>query len=101
MNVVGPWFCDGCGRSNLANRYQCQQCRGINTYDLCDQCIQRSAVIHPNHSFQLVQAGYSTPMWNSTWPSYGVTMPYQWQSTVSPYLYQRQPTMRVTYEYSA
>ncbi|CAF1382956.1 unnamed protein product [Adineta steineri] len=68
---AAPWLCDNCGRANSITRYQCQQCRGINTYDLCDQCIVRAHMTHPNHTFELVQqAGNvaSKPTW--TVPSY-------------------------------
>jgi hypothetical protein len=96
-----PWYCDGCGRTNGNTRYQCQQCRGFNTYDLCDQCILRAGAIHPNHSFQLVQqTGYTVPILNSTWPTYSMTpmMTYQ-QPSYLPYTTQGRPTVRVTYEY--
>ncbi|CAF1183408.1 unnamed protein product [Adineta ricciae] len=62
--LIAPWFCDGCGRTNGITRYQCQHCRGFNTYDLCDQCILRASTIHPYHRFALVQqAGAGTPNW--------------------------------------
>jgi hypothetical protein len=96
-----PWYCDGCGRQNGNTRFQCQQCRGFNTYDLCDQCILRASVIHPNHSFQLVQqTGYSVPMSNWMWSSYGPTstMAYQ-QPNYFSYTGQGRPTVKVTYEY--
>jgi hypothetical protein len=70
--LVAPWYCDGCGRQNGVTRYQCQHCRGFNTYDLCDQCIARANIIHPNHSFQLVQAaGNTIPVSNWSSPFFG------------------------------
>lgn len=51
---AAAWRCDGCGRQNGRSRYMCQQCRGYNTYDLCEQCIGRVNVLHPSHTFQLV-----------------------------------------------
>ncbi|CAF1558463.1 unnamed protein product, partial [Adineta ricciae] len=45
-------------------RYQCQHCRGANTYDLCEQCILHASTIQPYHRFQLVQnAGTGTSNW--------------------------------------
>ncbi|CAF0935612.1 unnamed protein product [Adineta ricciae] len=57
MLIGMPWFCDSCGRQNGVTRYQCQHCRGNNTYDLCDQCIVNAPIIHPYHAFKLVQGG--------------------------------------------
>ena len=92
MYYAAPWYCDGCGRANGNTRYQCQQCRGFNTYDLCDQCISRASAIHPNHSFQLVQqTGYTMPMTN--WMS-SYQPAYSW-----PYTTERRPTVKITYEY--
>ncbi|CAF3305994.1 unnamed protein product [Rotaria sp. Silwood2] len=99
---AAPWYCDGCGRINGSMRYQCEQCRGFNTYDLCDECIVRAQVLHPNHSFKLVpQILTGMPVINTMWPYYN-----SWQATYprsiwSPYFAQRQPTMRVTYEYAS
>jgi hypothetical protein len=92
MYNAAPWYCDGCGQLNGNIRYQCQQCRGFNTYDLCDQCIYRASAIHPNHSFQLVQQPeYIMPMtnWTSSYPA-----------TYWPYTTQARPKVKVTYEYS-
>ncbi|CAF1293677.1 unnamed protein product [Adineta steineri] len=93
---AAPWLCDNCGKANGITRYQCQQCRGINTYDLCDQCIVRAHITHPNHTFKLVQqAGTtvsSTPGW--TQPSYS-----QWPGYYYTYPNQRQPSWKITYEY--
>jgi hypothetical protein len=59
---------------NPGHRYQCQQCRGLNTYDLCDMCISRAQILHPNHNFQLVSQGrYRPSPWNSSWGPYGAT----------------------------
>ncbi|UJR07823.1 hypothetical protein I4U23_012106 [Adineta vaga] len=78
MGFSPPWLCDNCGRANGITRYQCQQCRGINTYDLCDQCIINAHTTHPFHSFKLVQSGgtamsasYWTPgtYGNNYWPT--------------------------------
>ncbi|CAF1211377.1 unnamed protein product [Rotaria sordida] len=98
---VAPWYCDGCGRANGSVRYQCEQCRGFNTYDLCDQCIVKAKALHPNHSFKLVpQALIGTPVINTTLPYY-----YSWstisypQSVWSPYVPLRQPKVKISYEY--
>ncbi|UJR17147.1 hypothetical protein I4U23_004043 [Adineta vaga] len=64
MVLIAPWYCDGCGRTNGLTRYQCQHCRGFNTYDLCDQCILHASTLHPYHTFQLVQqAGNGVGNW--------------------------------------
>ncbi|CAF2981727.1 unnamed protein product [Rotaria sp. Silwood2] len=92
----GSWYCDGCGRINASVRYQCEQCRGFNTYDLCDQCIVRAQALHPNHSFKLVgQVFNGIPVINRTVPYY-----YSWAMISSPqYVPLRQPTVRISYEY--
>ncbi|CAF1411904.1 unnamed protein product [Adineta steineri] len=89
---AAPWYCDNCRRVNGITRYQCQHCRGVN---LCDQCIARAHITHPNHTFQLVQqAGNvtSTPTW--TVPSYP-----QWAGYHYAYQNQQQPSWKITYEY--
>ena len=99
MPAAAPWLCDNCGRANGVTRYQCQQCRGYNTYDLCDQCILRASTIHPHHSFRLVQqAPVATTNWYT--PTYGQrpSTTYQQPSYYS-YVGQRQPTWKITYEY--
>ncbi|CAF1468209.1 unnamed protein product [Rotaria sp. Silwood1] len=99
---IAPWYCDSCGRMNGSVRYQCEQCRGFNTYDLCDQCIVRAQALHPNHSFKLIpQALTGIPVINTMLPYY-----YSWetisypQAVWSPYVPLMKPTMRVSYEYS-
>lgn len=55
------WYCNSCRRANSRSRYQCQQCRGFDTYDLCEICIGRTAQIHPGHTFALVPSSGFLP----------------------------------------
>ncbi len=72
--LPAPWYCDNCGKQNGSIRYQCQQCRGFNSFDLCDQCIPAAETIHPHGRFQLVhQGGYSMPVSNYMWYTYPTT----------------------------
>ncbi|CAM4783493.1 unnamed protein product [Rotaria magnacalcarata] len=99
--LAAPWFCDGCGRSNSSIRYQCQQCRGYNTYDLCDQCIGNASMIHPNHTFlQVSQPVVGIPVISTMWP-YSSALPTMTYTppTWSTYIPYRQPTVSITYEY--
>lgn len=94
--LAAPWYCDSCGRQNSSIRYQCQQCRGFNTYDLCEMCIGKAQILHPNHTFQLVQqavvVGSTMPTYTVwTMPQYTVPM-WPWTTTF--------PKVKVTYEYS-
>lgn len=49
------WYCNNCRRVNPGRRYQCIHCRGFDTYDLCEFCVQQAPMIHPAHQFRLVQ----------------------------------------------
>ncbi|CAF3060882.1 unnamed protein product [Rotaria sp. Silwood2] len=55
------WTCDSCRRLNAATRYQCKACYGYNTYDLCEECIGQSTLIHPGHTFRLIQSSDIRP----------------------------------------